>query len=272
MIDPGRRQSLAGQPTITVASDLHNNTFALGVLERATGDGPLFFVGDLTDRGSPLETQPRPPASRTSATRSCSSPATTTPTTSRSELAKEGAIVLTRTRPAEGGRHATGRSSTRSRACAWRATTTRSSARAPTRSPTASTTPRNRACRTTFLQWLRPLIGKVDVVMVHEPGLITTALQVLEDDPPQSPLVFFVGHTHKTGLEKAPGRDRAQRRQHRRRRHGQPDREHGPQPRALRVHDSSPRSSRSRPTSCRSTPARATPPRAARSWSRITTR
>ena len=50
-------------------------------------------------------------------------------------------------RPAEGGRHAMGRSSTRSRACAWRATTTRSSARAPTRTPTASTTPRNRACR-----------------------------------------------------------------------------------------------------------------------------
>ena len=56
VIDPGRRQSLAGQPTITVASDLHNNTVALGVLERAAGDGPLFFVGDLTDRGSPLET------------------------------------------------------------------------------------------------------------------------------------------------------------------------------------------------------------------------
>ena len=56
VVEPGRRQSLAGQPTITVASDLHNNTVALGVLERATGDGPLFFVGDLTDRGSPLET------------------------------------------------------------------------------------------------------------------------------------------------------------------------------------------------------------------------
>ena len=37
VVDPGRRQSLTGQPTITVASDLHNNTVALGVLERATG-------------------------------------------------------------------------------------------------------------------------------------------------------------------------------------------------------------------------------------------
>ena len=42
-----------------------------------------------------------------------------------------------------------------------------------------------------FLQWLRPLIGKVDVVMVHEPALIGTALQVLEDDPPERPLVFL---------------------------------------------------------------------------------
>ena len=58
VIDPGRaaRRS-TDRPAITVASDLHNNTLGLAVLERATGDGPLFFVGDLTDRGSPLETR-----------------------------------------------------------------------------------------------------------------------------------------------------------------------------------------------------------------------
>ena len=57
----------------------------------------------------------------------------------------------------------------------------------------------------TFLAWLRPLIGKVDVVMVHEPGLLATALQVLKDEPPQSPLVFLVGHTHSTKLDRLPG-------------------------------------------------------------------
>src|SRR3954467_9451396 len=57
VIDPGRRDSPAGQPVITVASDLHNNAFGIGVLERIADNGPVFFVGDLTDRGSPLETQ-----------------------------------------------------------------------------------------------------------------------------------------------------------------------------------------------------------------------
>ncbi len=56
-----------------------------------------------------------------------------------------------------------------------------------------------------FLQWLRPLIGKVDVVMVHEGALLSTALDVLKDDPPQSPLVFLIGHTHKTALDQRPG-------------------------------------------------------------------
>ena len=56
-----------------------------------------------------------------------------------------------------------------------------------------------------FLGWLRPLIGKVDVVMVHEPALISTALEVLKAEPPARPLVFMVGHTHKADVNQQPG-------------------------------------------------------------------
>ena len=56
-----------------------------------------------------------------------------------------------------------------------------------------------------FTGWLMPLIGKVDVVMVHEPALIQTALTLLKDDPPDHPLVFLVGHTHQTDLKTQPG-------------------------------------------------------------------
>ena len=56
-----------------------------------------------------------------------------------------------------------------------------------------------------FLSWLQPLLGKVDVVMVHEPELIVPALQILEDDPPERPLVFLVGHTHKADVVTQPG-------------------------------------------------------------------
>src|SRR3954449_1459524 len=56
VVAPGRRRSLAKQPVITVASDLHNNAVGLGVLERLSNGGPVFFVGDLTDRGSQPDT------------------------------------------------------------------------------------------------------------------------------------------------------------------------------------------------------------------------
>jgi hypothetical protein len=56
-----------------------------------------------------------------------------------------------------------------------------------------------------FLAWLQPLIGSVDVVMVHEPALIEPALAVLRDHPPSRPLVFVVGHTHVADVEHLPG-------------------------------------------------------------------
>ena len=55
-----------------------------------------------------------------------------------------------------------------------------------------------------FTKWLRPLIGKVDVVMVHEPALIVAALAELKQSPPPTPLVFVVGHTHQTALSRQP--------------------------------------------------------------------
>ena len=52
---PGDRTTIAGRPDITVASDLHNNTLGVTILARNAHNGPVFFTGDLTDRGSPLE-------------------------------------------------------------------------------------------------------------------------------------------------------------------------------------------------------------------------
>ena len=55
--DPADRTTLGGRPQITVASDLHNNLLAVPALQRVARGTPLFFVGDLTDRGTPLEAQ-----------------------------------------------------------------------------------------------------------------------------------------------------------------------------------------------------------------------
>ncbi len=52
---PADRRSLAGEPHLIVASDLHNNVVAIPTLARAARGAPVLFPGDLTDRGSPLE-------------------------------------------------------------------------------------------------------------------------------------------------------------------------------------------------------------------------
>jgi len=53
-----------------------------------------------------------------------------------------------------------------------------------------------------FAAWMRPLIGTVDVVVVHQPGLIAKTLEELALAPPERPLVFVVGHTHRPDLQR----------------------------------------------------------------------
>ena len=53
---PGNRVALTGLPRITVASDLHNNLVAIPVLRQAAAGGLVIVAGDLSDRGTPLET------------------------------------------------------------------------------------------------------------------------------------------------------------------------------------------------------------------------
>jgi hypothetical protein len=55
-----------------------------------------------------------------------------------------------------------------------------------------------------FRAWLVPLLGKVDLVMVHEPALIAPALAMLRAHPPPAPLVFAVGHTHIAAVQRQP--------------------------------------------------------------------
>lgn len=203
VVDPGRRQALEGQPAITVASDLHNNPFGLDVLARSVEGGPVFFVGDLTDRGSPLETQIVRQAAHTGKPFVFVSGNHDSDYLSR-ELAREGAVVLTRSgRLRPDGRYGP---------VIYQYKQLRI---AGYDDPYERLSSQNFADRyqtevdpiqqDLFNSWLQPLIGKVDIVMVHEPVLIETALNILKDDPPERPLVFLVGHTHKAELRTQPG-------------------------------------------------------------------
>ena len=202
--DPAGRTPLEGRPRITIASDLHNNVLALPILERAAGDGPVFFAGDLSDRGSPLE------STLTNQVANLGRPfvfVTGNHDSDRSaqDLADDGAIVLTqdgRLRPG-GGFGPVINEVAGMRVAGYRDPFERRAAENYA-DRYDEPTPEQQAA---FADWLRPLIGQVDVVMVHEPALLTQALEELEQQPPAEPLVFIVGHTHSASLTRQPNVD-----------------------------------------------------------------
>jgi len=201
--NPASLTPLTNRPSITIASDLHNNFLAIRILGRATGDGPLFFAGDLTDRGSPLEarlvgqvTGLGHPFVFVSGNHDSDS--------LQQDLARRGAVVLT-----ERGRlNADGSYGDQIvevaglNVAGYRDPFERRSSENFRDRYQPSPTP---AEQDAFTAWLAPLIGDVDVVMVHEPALIEPALAILKDDPPDRPLVIITGHTHKASLGRFAG-------------------------------------------------------------------
>jgi predicted phosphodiesterase len=200
---PSERTPLDDRPRITIASDLHNNALALPILERATQEDPLFFAGDLTDRGSPLEARLvgrivnlGEPFVFVSGNHDSD--------TLQRDLARRGAVVLTERGRlnADGsygepivdvdGLRVAGYSDPFER-------------RAGENFRDRFEPEPSAAQQDAFTSWLRPLLGKVDVVMVHEPALIEGALAMLKDEPPDRPLVIITGHTHSAYVDRLAG-------------------------------------------------------------------
>ena len=201
---PSERTPLSDRPHATIASDLHNNVLAIPILERATDESPLLFVGDLTDRGSPLETRLvqrvvnlGDPFVFVSGNHDSDTLSLT--------LAQRGAVVLTqrgRLNP-DGTYGKVIQEVDDLRIAGYSDPYERRSREGFADRFDNAPTP---AMQNAFTAWLRPLINKVDVVMVHEPALIEPALEELADGgPPVRPLVFAVGHTHTPSIERLPG-------------------------------------------------------------------
>jgi predicted phosphodiesterase len=201
--DPGGLTPLSNRPSITIASDLHNNFLAEPILKRATGKSPLFFAGDLTDRGSPLE------ARVVSRVTNLGDPfvfvsGNHDSDTLQRDLARRGATVLT-----ENGQLMPDGSLGNVvvdvkglKVAGYRDPFERRSSENFMDRFQPSPTP---AQQDAFTSWLMSLVGDVDIVMVHEPALIEPALAVLADNPPSRPLVIITGHTHKASLDRQAG-------------------------------------------------------------------
>jgi hypothetical protein len=196
--NPANRRPVEGAPRITIASDLHNNVISLPILERAAGDGPVFFPGDLSDRGSPLET------ALVARVAEIGDPfvfVTGNHESDRSaqELADDGAVVLTeRGRLQRDGRY--GRVINELGELRVAGYSDPFQRRAAENYRDRFEPEPTDAQLDAFAEWMRPLVGKVDVVMVHEPALLERTLDELELVPPEEPLVFVVGHTHEPDL------------------------------------------------------------------------
>jgi predicted phosphodiesterase len=196
VIDPAGLATTAGAPRLTLASDLHNNVLALPALRRAAAGGPLFFAGDLTDRGSPLE------AAVTRTVVRAGHPLVFVSgnhdsTTLERGLAAAGAIVLSR----RGRLRADGTYGPRVVRVAGLRVAGYDDPYLRRPGHAAATDPHPSAAQqAAFDAWLHGLQRSVDVVMVHEPSLAAQALRRLAADPPSHPLALLVGHTHRQDL------------------------------------------------------------------------
>jgi predicted phosphodiesterase len=197
---PGERAPLGGRPQITVASDLHNNLLAVPALQRVARGTPLFFVGDLTDRGTPLESQ-LTSGILNAGTRIVFVTGNHDSDSEAQELADDGVIVLTeRGRLLRGGRY--GPMVVRVaglRVAGYGDPFRRRRARGYVQEGTLPTP--SPAEQNLFAEWLAGLEDKVDVVMVHEPALAAKGIEALRRDPPAHPIVLLVGHTHHADIE-----------------------------------------------------------------------
>ena len=197
----GREPLGSGVPRLTVASDLHNNVIALPALERAARGGPLLFTGDLTDRGSPVEQALVLRVAR-AGTRLIFVSGNHDSDVLERKLARTGAIVLTRSGRLRGDGRTDG--AVVQRVAGLRVAgyddPLKRLARARYADNGATYTP---AEQERFAEWLTPLLGKVDIVVVHAPGLAQLAVASLREAPPNRPLLIVQGHTHSQSLARA---------------------------------------------------------------------
>ena len=202
VVAPANRAPLINAPRITIASDLHNNVLTLPILERSADGGPVFFPGDLTDRGSPLEAgvvrrvvNSGKPFVFVSGNHDSD--------TLETALARAGAIVLSQKGRLnrDGSRGEVIQKIAGLRVAGYDDPFMRRAADdyADHYQPVPTL-----AQQDDFTAFLHSVESKVDVVMVHEPQLIAPALELLKENPPSHPIVFLVGHTHQADLETQP--------------------------------------------------------------------
>jgi predicted phosphodiesterase len=202
LVSESSRRPTGGLRSFVLASDLHNNLLALPALDRAVGSRPLFFAGDLTSSGSPFE------FSLVRRIVRLGHPFVFVSGNHDSDalvrrMALAGGIVLTqRGRLRADGTY--GRVVVRVRGLRVAGYADPFERRASEHFRARGEPQPDEQQREEFRDWLEPLVGRVDVVMVHEPQLAEDAAEELRAEAPPRPLVLLTGHTHISSFQESP--------------------------------------------------------------------
>lgn len=202
VVSPGAQPELSGRPRFVLASDLHNNVLALPALQRATRGLPLIFDGDLTDKGTPLE------SSLIQRVAKMGSPTVVVggnhdSDTLLKDLAADGAIVLTQFgRLRADGSH--GPVVVKVGGLRMAGFTDPFLRRAGQGYEDRYKVGLTNAAVEEFRRWFETVEAKVDVVVVHEPQVAAGVLEDLRRDPPDHPITILDAHTHRLFLQADP--------------------------------------------------------------------
>jgi len=189
-----RREAGRDLHHLVLASDLHNNLLALPALDRAVGSRPLFFAGDLTSSGSPFEFTLVERIVRIGHPFVFVSGNHDSDALVRRMVLAGGIVLTERGRLRPDGSYGPEVVKVRGLRVAGYSDPFERRAREHFRSVgEPQPTPEQEE---EFRDWLRPLLGRVDVVMVHSPMLAEEAAEELRRVPPRRPLVLLTGHTH----------------------------------------------------------------------------
>ena len=198
---PAGRPPVVDAPRLTIASDLHNNVLALPVLERVAEGGPLLFAGDLTDRGSHLETV------LISRAVEAGDPFVFVTGNHDSDVlarrvARQGGVVLTQHGRMDGDGRVEGPAIQEVAGLRVAGYSDPFERRAAEDFADRFEPEPGIARQAAFATWLDDIVGAVDIVMVHDGRLAETALAAMREDPPATRLVLITGHTHRAGIER----------------------------------------------------------------------
>jgi hypothetical protein len=200
----------ADDSPVVLFSDLHGNAFSLDALERMFHERPLFFAGDLGHTGSVAEARLLAPRVASAGKPVIAVSGNHDSTLMMRRLAREGAIVLTRTGRLDARGQTDGKPVQRIAGMKvagiddpllYDGPRPESPDRVFSFSELPQGDARYKQAQADVVAWFDGLPERPDVVMIHENGLAQHLAKTLYDRGDTQPLLILTGHDHRQHVD-----------------------------------------------------------------------